>query len=71
MVALNSLKPGDRVWSVRRARYRGWDNWQVEIIEVDPEQREVLASWNGNAPQLFSEHHVKRWRRTRKENDRG
>jgi hypothetical protein len=69
MVAITALKANDVVFEVvmqkmgnthlrRQAVYR------VRIVEVDLERNTVLASWNGNAPEKFSERAVGKWRRT-------
>lgn len=69
MVAFNTIKPGDILWDCHREKMGNttmtrMGSWQVRIIEVYPEKRAALASWNGNKPELFPEYRLKRLRRT-------
>lgn len=67
MATLERLTPGQIVWSVRgqqmgntTARYKAL--YRIVIKEIDLEKRQVLASWNNNAPRWFPERHVSNWR---------
>ena len=62
---LEKMTPGMVLHDHGRARsiLREKCSWPVEIISVDLENREVLASWNYNGPTLFSERHAMKWRK--------
>lgn len=62
-----SLKPGMTVWDVGRHRMGNTtistlSVWYVKILSVNPGDRTVMASWNGNAYKSYGEHQIKRWR---------
>ena len=67
MVAFNSLKLKDVLYDSSRHRFRGWENFEVKVLEIDLEKRQALCSWNGNKPTWYTERHLKSLRRTRKE----
>lgn len=61
------LKPGMTVYDVHSYRMgnttmRTLGTWRVRIHSVDAEKRSCMASWNGNAPQRFPEHAIKKWK---------
>ncbi len=53
MASLNRLKPDQVVYS---------DEYEVRIIEVNIEDKYVIASRNNNPAQKYYERAVKRWR---------
>jgi hypothetical protein len=59
MPKLENIKIGQILFDYRRDGLRGVGCWTVEIIDIDLEKREVLYSYNGNAPQWRSERHIK------------
>lgn len=72
---ISKLKPGMTVYSVKRATgnaifYCKWQTWSVYIKEVDIGGNRVLASWNGNKPEWYTEYTWKKWRMKRPENRR-
>lgn len=34
--------------------------WDVKVISIDAEARTVVVSWNGNRPEVYYEHDLKR-----------
>jgi hypothetical protein len=34
--------------------------WDVKVISIDSDKRTALVSWNGNRPEVWSEHKLKR-----------
>jgi hypothetical protein len=70
MAAFSKLKVGDILWDYHSERagnttMRRWGNWPVRIIELYPERRAALASWNTNRPRIFYERELKRLRWTK------
>jgi hypothetical protein len=70
MVAFTTIKVGDVLWDCHKVRQgnttvRKMGAWQVRILEIDPERRSAMASWNGNRPMRYSEGALKRLRRTK------
>ncbi len=67
MATISRLKPGQVVYSLKRQLMGNTQIsiracFPVTIIEIDPAGQWVLASWNGNRPQKYREHHVKGWK---------
>ena len=64
---IKKLQPGQVVYSVER---HGLGNttlktscvYKIKILEIDPDNQWVLASWNGNSPSKFYENAVGKWR---------
>lgn len=67
MASFDRIKPGDTLYDCRKTgqiiRYVG--TWTVRVIEVYPEKRTALVSWNGNKPEIWHETRLKRLRRSR------
>lgn len=49
------IKPGMRLYDVRRFHNGEWEWWPVIVKEVDAEKRRIFASWNYNAPHWMYE----------------
>ena len=69
MVQPSALAPGDELWDLRPVKPTpGWVGRQVpcrvEVLEVRPDGL-VLARCGDEAPRLYGETSVRRWRRTR------
>lgn len=70
MAAFSKLKVGDILWDYH-SEYAGntkmwrWSNWSVRIIELYPETKSALVSWNTNAPRKYYESQLKRLRWTK------
>lgn len=67
MAVISRLWPGQTLfWSQRHkvgnTTMSQASVYRVQVIEVDPEGRFVVASWNGNAPEKFYEGEVARWK---------
>lgn len=61
------LVPGMVVYDVHKQKMGNttmstWGTWIVRIISVDADTRSCMASWNGNSPQRFYEHSIKKWK---------
>jgi hypothetical protein len=70
MVAFSTIKQGDELWDCHRHKMGNttmtqMGAWRVKIISVDESARTVMASWNGNRPEVYSEYRLQRLRRTR------
>ena len=37
---------------------RAWGLWTVKVLEIDPEHRFIVASWNGNKPEKMYQQRV-------------
>ena len=65
-MTLEKLHAGLTVFKVKRSanafRSGKWDVWPVHIKKVDVNQRTVLASWNGNPPNIYQERDWSKWR---------
>ena len=69
MVAFNTIKVGDVLYDCRRTKMGNTtmstlSTWRVVVTEVDTEKRRVMASWNGNKPDWWSERNLKPLRRS-------
>jgi hypothetical protein len=69
-VKIDKLQAGQRVWSVVKRKMGNTSVittglHPVDIIEVDPEKRWVMASWNTNPPQKYHSLSVSRWRKNK------
>lgn len=69
MASFNKIKVGDVLWDCRRQAMGNTTmgrmaNWTVKVLELDPEKRKARCSWNGNAPDWWSEWRLSRLRRT-------
>ncbi len=61
MATISRLKPGQVVFEVRH--HHGTDSvTQVRIIEVDPEEKWVLATWGGRPARRYPPNKAKTWR---------
>jgi hypothetical protein len=66
-VKIEKLQPGQVVYSVERRNMgntatKTTSVFSVRIVEIDPDKRWVLASWNGNPPSKFYGRSVSKWR---------
>lgn len=66
-MVLNKLKPGIKVYDVKRAtglhfNMSKWSTWPVFIKEIDIENEMVFASWNGNPERWYNKHTWSKWR---------
>lgn len=66
MAAFDRIKPGDVLWESKKNPWRGWENWPLEVISVDRENRTAMCRWNHNEPRVYSARSLKRYRRTPK-----
>jgi hypothetical protein len=74
MASFNRIKIGQTLYTVTR---QGMGNTTmtrlavhaVTVREINVEKRRVMASWNYNAPQWYSERHVARWKVNRPKSD--
>jgi hypothetical protein len=46
-----------------------WSTWPVQVIEVDEEERRVLASWNCNKAEWMHERQITKFRAKKPAND--
>jgi hypothetical protein len=64
-IKFEKIEPGMTLWDCRRQSgfyQQKWGIWPVRVIEVDPDKRKVLASWNFNPPEWFSERRITKYR---------
>lgn len=67
MAALNRIQPGQVLYTLTRQKM-GHTTMsrlavhEVRVVEMLPEGRGVLASWNGNTPRKFYASQVAKWR---------
>jgi hypothetical protein len=69
MASFDRIKAGDVLYDYHSEQagnttMRRWSNWTVRIIEVYPDSRTALVSWNNNLPRRYYESQIKRLRRT-------
>jgi hypothetical protein len=69
-IKFEKIKPGMTLYDVRKSTgfnsYRNkWDTWEVDVIEVYEDERQVLASWNGNKPEVMVEGRITKYRAKR------
>jgi len=74
-IKFEKIQPGMTLWDVRKssglARFRSkWDIWSVYVKEVDPDKRQVLASWNSNPAEWMYERRVCKYRANRPKEER-
>ena len=69
MIKFEKIKAGMTLYDVRKNNWRfnlGVESpyvyWPVYVQAVDPEKREVLASWNSNPAKWMSERQVTKYR---------
>lgn len=67
MAKLDRIKPGQTLYDVKRnsgiEAFRGkYSVWQVQVLEVNLEDRFIIASWNTNPPRKMSEQSVSKLR---------
>jgi len=65
---IEKLKPGDVVYSVQRRKMGNTTIgttvvYPVQIISIDPENRFVIASVNGNPPREYFQRQLATWRK--------
>ncbi len=65
MIKFEKITQGMTLYDVRKADWRArmafnsrWSTFPVSIVEVYPDRREVLASWNNNPATIMSERRV-------------
>jgi hypothetical protein len=61
---IEKLAPGMTVYDCHKYKTNGgtnWGTWSIKIISVDVENGEVVAEWNNNKAQIFTEFHWKKW----------
>lgn len=66
MATISKLRPEQVVYERRRQKMGNTTMtrvalYSIRIVEVDPEGRFVIASWNGNTPRKYHESAVKKW----------
>jgi hypothetical protein len=71
---IEKLKVGDTIYDVRPSsdrfrRWGKWSTWQVKVLEINLEKRELLVSWNTNKPKWVSERRWKKYRYSQPKND--
>lgn len=71
-MVIKKLKPEMTVYDCRLTkglqRFNSkWSTYNVYVKEVDIENNKVLASWNGNPAEWYSERTWKKWRIKRPE----
>jgi hypothetical protein len=67
MATISRLKPGQVVYSLERQRMGNTTMtikvcYSIQITEIDPDQKWVMASWNSNPPRRFYERSVRKWK---------
>lgn len=67
---INKLKPEEIVYSVEKRTMGNTSMtttsvFRVRIVEVDPEGKWVMASWNGNPARKFYERMTSKWRKVK------
>lgn len=67
MATISKLKPGQILYTVTRGRLgnttlRTVRVHDVKIIEVDPDGKFVVASWNGNRSEKYHRGDVSTWK---------
>ena len=64
-IKFEKIKEGMTLYDVRKntgMTRNKWSIWPVLVIEVDPEKRMVLASWNHNKKEWMTERRVTGYR---------
>jgi len=64
MATLERLSPGQELYDVRGREHgsRNLRYFVVRVLEIDRQERRVLASHNGNPARWVGEREVKKWR---------
>jgi hypothetical protein len=67
MATISKLVPGQVVYSIERQKMGNTTMsrnalYPVRIIEIDPEGKFVVASWNGNPARTYRQRQVTKWR---------
>ena len=67
MATISKLKVGQILYDKHKytmghTTIRTYGLWEVEVCEIDPNNEFILASWNGNKPQVMYENEVKKLR---------
>lgn len=69
---IEKLKVGQVIYDVKKYSGLGsykWSTYPVKVLEIDLENRTILASWNGNKPRTVCERHWKQYRYTTPKNE--
>lgn len=67
MASIRSLELGQILYEVARQKMGNTSIvrgvlYTVKIVDIDPEGKWVLASWNSNTPRRYNERQVRRWK---------
>lgn len=67
MAKISKLKVGQVLWDTRRQRMGNTTltrvcKYKVWVEEIDPDERFIIASWNGNKPKKMWEQEVSKLR---------
>lgn len=67
MIKFEKIKAGDVLFDVHSYRMgnttiRSMGCWEVKVVEVYPDKRSALVSWNGNTPEVWHEYRLARLR---------
>jgi len=71
-IKFEKIHPGMVLWSRGKSRQGRttlvrFSEWRVVVNEVDSAGRRALVSWNGNAPEWWSEYRLTRLFRAKKQ----
>jgi len=67
MAKISRLKVGQILWDKRRYKMGNtnmstWGLWEVKVLEIDPEFRWVMASWNGNRTEKMFQRRIEKYK---------
>jgi len=70
MTTFSKLRPGDVLWDCRRTKMGNttmsqMSSWPVKIVSMDVERQTAMASWNSNAPRLYTARQLEKLRRSK------
>ncbi len=68
MIKIELIKAGDILYDCRKVRMGNTTSscmrsWSVRIISIDHKSETAMVSWNGNPPQKYHRHDLRRLRR--------
>ena len=72
MASFDRIKPGDILYDCHKEKMGNttlsrMGCWSVRVIEVDPEKRRALCSWNTNPAKWWTERSLAKLRRSKPE----
>lgn len=65
MAKISKLKVGQilydkHTYKMGNTTMRAWGLWTVKVLEIDPEHRFIVASWNGNRAETMYQQRVEK-----------